>query len=55
MNNNILNIYNNNSYIYKKNNYKFAKPGQTMPKQTNVSFKGKTDKSFFTRLLDGTN
>ncbi len=53
MNNNILNIYNNNSYIYKKNNYKFAKPGQTMPKQTNVSFKGKTDKSFFTRLLDG--
>ena len=51
--NNILNIYNNNSYIYKKNNYKFAKPRQTMPKQTNVSFKGKTDKSFFTRLLDG--
>lgn len=53
MNNNVLNIYNNNSYIYKKNNYKFVKMRQTLPKQTNLSFKGKTDKSFFTRLLDG--
>lgn len=53
MNNNVLNIYNNNSYIYKKNNYTFVKMRQTLPKQTNLSFKGKTDKSFFTRLLDG--
>ena len=53
MNNNVLNIYNNNSYTYKKNNYNFSKNISIIPKQTNISFKAKADKSFFTRLLDG--
>lgn len=53
MNNNVLNIYNNNSYTYKKNNYNFSKNISIIPKQTNISFKAKTDDSFFTRLLDG--
>ena len=50
MNNNVLNIYNNNSYTYKKNNYNFSKNISIIP---NISFKAKADKSFFTRLLDG--
>ena len=53
MNNNVLNIYNNNSYTYMKNNYNFSKNISIIPKQTNISFKAKADKSFFTRLLDG--
>lgn len=53
MNNNVLNIYNNNSYTYKKNNYNFSKNISIIPKQSNISFKAKTDDSFFTRLLDG--
>ena len=48
MNNNVLNIYNNNSYTYN-----FSKNISIIPKQTNISFKAKADKSFFTRLLDG--